>query len=60
MYYPDQAIRKERDKVKKSLCEEHNIKLLYFSDTKSRTPKFVIKDKDKLLKEIYDTYINNT
>lgn len=53
-------IRKERDKVKKSLCEEHNIKLLYFSDTKSRTPKFVIKDKDKLLKEIYDTYINNT
>ena len=50
----------KRDCIKKTLCEEHKIKLLYFSDTKSRIPKFVIKDKYKLIEEIYGKNINNS
>lgn len=53
-------IRKERDNIKKILCDKYGIKILYFSDIKSRTPKFVIKDKDKLIEKIYDTHINNS
>ena len=53
-------ITKKRDQIKKELCEKNGIRILYYSDTKSKLPKFVIKDKDILIKEIYDRDINNS
>lgn len=43
-------ISQERDKSKKQLCEEHGIKVLYFSDKKYADG--IIIDKDILLEEI--------
>ena len=53
-------ITKKRDQIKKELCDKNGIRILYYSDTKSKLPKFVIKDKDILIKEIYDRDINNS
>ena len=53
-------IRKKRDFIKKELCEKNGITILYFSDTKSRIPKYIIKEADKLIDEIYDSHFNNT
>lgn len=50
----------KRDQIKKELCELNGIKVLYYSDSKSRLPQNIIKDKDILLKEIYDKSVNNT
>lgn len=49
---PNECLKKiqERDKRKRKLCEEHNIKLLYFSDKQYEDN--IITDKNKLLKEI--------
>ena len=41
-----------RDKVKKKLCNENNVKLLYYSDLAISFPYEVITDKNNLLKEI--------
>lgn len=43
---------KNRDKVKRKLCKEHGIKLLYFSNLGIDYPYEVIEDEDKLIKEI--------
>lgn len=40
----------ERDKRKKQLCEEHNVKLLYYA--KSEYNKEIFTDKDKMLRKI--------
>jgi very-short-patch-repair endonuclease len=42
----------ERDKLKKKLCEEHGIKVLYFSDLGITYPYEVFENKEKLLEEI--------
>lgn len=49
---PNECLKKikERDERKRKLCEEHNIKLLYFSDKQYEDN--IITDKNKLLKEI--------
>ena len=43
---------KERDERKKNLCEENNVKLLYFSNLNIEYPYHVFKDKNELLTEI--------
>lgn len=43
---------KERDKEKKKLCEEKNIKMLYYSDLKIDFPYEVINNKNELLNKI--------
>lgn len=53
-------IVQERDRIKRELCEEHGIKMLYFSDVKDRFPDFVIKNKNTLLKRIYEKDFVNT
>lgn len=50
----------KRDIIKKNLCEKNGIKILYYSDTKSKIPKCVIKETDKLIDEIYDSHFNNS
>lgn len=45
-------INLERDKRKKKTCEEHNVKLLYFSNLGIVYPYKVFEDKNELLKEI--------
>lgn len=50
----------QRDFVKNKLCEEHNIKMIYYSDIKEKTPKFVIKNKEELIKKINEKNTNNT
>lgn len=50
----------KRDIIKKNLCEKNGIKILYYSDTKSKIPKYVIKELDQLIDEIYDTHFNNS
>ena len=50
----------KRDIIKKNLCEKNGIKILYYSDTKSKIPKYVIKEADKLIDEIYDSHFNNS
>ena len=52
--------QEKMDNIKKELCELHNIKVLYFSDVKDKTPKFVIKNKEKLLNEIYEKNNNHS
>lgn len=46
---------KELDKIKKSLCLEHNVKILYFSNIGIDYPYFVFEDKEELIKEIYSS-----
>ena len=43
---------KERDKIKKKLCDENGIKLLYYSNLGIEYPYQVFEDKEELLKEI--------
>lgn len=43
---------KERDIQKKKLCEEHGIKILYFSNLGIEYPYDVIEDKELLLEKI--------
>jgi len=43
---------KERDERKRKLCEEHGIKLLYYSNLGIDYPYEVFEDKEKLLEEI--------
>ena len=50
-YEPLETI-KERDKLKKQLCEENGVKLLYYSNLGIEYPYFVFENKDELLKEI--------
>lgn len=47
--------RLERDKRKAKLCEEQNIKLLYYSNLNINYPYKVFEDKELLLKEIRGT-----
>ena len=42
----------ERDELKRKLCEEHGIKLLYYSNLGIDYPYKVFENKDELLKEI--------
>lgn len=42
----------ERDKKKKILCEEHDIKIMYFSNTQYNKEIFI--DKNKMLREIIE------
>ena len=42
----------DRDKLKKQLCEEHGVKLLYFSNLGIEYPYEVIEDKEELLSRI--------
>ena len=44
--------QKHNDELKRKLCEEHNIKLLYYSDLKIEYPYEVITDKNKLVEAI--------
>ena len=44
----------ERDNIKRKLCEENKIKLLYYSNLKIDYPYEVITDKNKLLNIIKD------
>jgi hypothetical protein len=53
-------ITQERDAVKKELCEKKGIKLFYFSNIKDKTPFYVIKKDNELLKKIYDNETNNS
>ena len=43
---------KNRDKLKKRLCEEHGIKIFYYSNLGIEYPYEVFEDKEKLLEEI--------
>lgn len=49
---PEDCLRetKQRDERKRKLCEEHNVRLLYFSD--KQYEENIIIDKNKLMKEI--------
>ena len=42
----------ERDEKKKILCEEHDIKIMYFSNTQYNKEIFI--DKNKMLREIIE------
>lgn len=46
----------ERDKLKKQLCDEHHIRLLYYSNLGIEYPYEVFEDKEKLLNEILKNY----
>ena len=49
-------LRKKRDELKKRLCEENNIRLIYFSNTIKQDVclgQKIIKNKNNLIKEIY-------
>lgn len=50
----------KRDEIKKELCEKNGIEIIYYSNIKEKTPKNVIKKKEKLLEKIYEKNINNT
>lgn len=43
---------KERDERKRKLCEEHGIKLLYYSNLGIKYPYEVFENKEKILEEI--------
>lgn len=47
----------EKDLLKKELCEQHGIKLLYYSNLGIEYPYEVIESKEKLIEKIYE---NNT
>ena len=49
---------KERDEIKRKLCEENGVKLLYFSNLGIDYPYQVFEDKGLLLDEIRKTKIN--
>lgn len=51
-FFEPLEIIQERDKLKKQLCEEHGIKLLYYSNLGIEYPYQVFEDKEELLKEI--------
>ena len=51
---------KKRDQLKKELCESNGIKILYYSNSKSKLPKFVIKNENTLIYEIYNKNINHS
>lgn len=42
----------ERDKLKKNLCEEHNVKIIYYSNLDIQYPYKVITQEAELIKEI--------
>lgn len=42
----------QRDKIKKKLCQEHNIKILYYSNLKIKYPYNVFENINDLLNEI--------
>ena len=45
----------QRDALKKQLCEENGVKLLYYSDLGIEYPYKVFENKEELLKEIIDS-----
>lgn len=50
----------KRDKIKKELCDEHNIKVFYYSNLGIEYPYEVYEDLDKLLKDIkHYSYFKN-
>ena len=51
-FFEDIDIIKERDKIKKQLCEENGIKVIYYSNLSIKYPYEVFEDKEKLLEEI--------
>jgi very-short-patch-repair endonuclease len=51
-FYEPLEITQERDKIKKQLCEENDVKLLYYSNLGIKYPYEVFEDKEKLLEEI--------
>ena len=59
-YNPEEKFKEvcENDKIKKKLCEEHGIKILYFSDKStakySSLNETIYTDKDELLKKIWE------
>lgn len=44
----------ERDTIKKQQCEEHGIRMLYYSDLGIEYPYYVIEDLTVLLKAVQD------
>lgn len=42
----------ERDSLKKKLCDEHGVRILYYSNLKIRYPYYVIQSMDELLQTI--------
>lgn len=50
----------ESDKIKYNLCQEHGIKVLYYSNLGIDYPYHVFEDKDELLKEIKKHESNST
>ena len=50
--------RQKIDKIKKQLCEENGVKLLYYSNLGIEYPYEVFEDKEKLLKEILNNKEN--
>jgi len=51
-FFEPLEIIQERDKLKKQLCEEHGIKVLYYSNLDIEYPYHVFTSKEELLKEI--------
>ena len=49
----------KRDKLKKELCEKHDIKMFYYANYEYDFPYFVYTDKEKMLNDIKLT-INNS
>lgn len=47
-------LNQERDTIKRKLCEEHGIKLLYYSNLHIDYPYEVIEDEDELLNKILE------
>ena len=41
------------DEIKRKLCEQNNIKVLYYSDIKKKLPKEIIKKESDLIRKIY-------
>lgn len=51
-FYEPLKVTQERDKLKKKLCEEHGIRIIYYSNLGIDYPYHVFTDKEELLKEI--------
>ena len=49
----------KRDKLKKELCEKHDIKMFYYANYEYDFPYFIYTDKEKMLNDIKLT-INNS
>ena len=58
-YGGDEVFEKtiKRDEIKRKLCEENGVKLLYYSNLGIEYPYEVFEDKDELLKEILNTNV---